>query len=126
MRRGPISRVVAGVLMLALAGAPLARARAAACAACPSGCPMHASQQNRLGCHERGSHGEHHCAPGPGLAPPGCGHARELPGVALPPAVLPARVAWWPAPAAAAHRPHVSTMPLGSTDPPETPPPIAA
>jgi hypothetical protein len=126
-RRG--TAVVAVVLVLTVAGAPLARtARAAAgCRSCPPGCPMH--KPGKLKCHEAPGSGttKHHgCGPqGSGLAAPGCDAGREVRGVALPPAVLPPPVVSWPAPAGSPHRLRDAWVVVRGADPPETPPPIA-
>jgi hypothetical protein len=78
----------------------------------------------KLGCHEAAGT-QHHCGTqGPGIAAPGCGSGPELPGIALPQAVLPAPVVVTIAvddqfvpsrePAPAVH----------AAEPPDTPPPI--
>jgi hypothetical protein len=115
---------VAVVLVLALVGAPLARAiPGAGCATCPPGCPMH--KPGKLPCHQGSA--RHDCgARAPGIAPPGCGTAHEIPGLALPPAVLPATVAVCPAPVERSHRALAVTRCVRGNEPPDTPPPIVA
>ncbi len=124
MRRWRRSAAIAALLVVALVGAPLARAVAPpACRSCPPQCPMH--RNAKLGCHQAtGSH--HHCGTqGPGVGVPGCGSGPELPGIALPQGVLPAPVM---AAVAVDDRfvPSCEPAPaLHAAEPPDTPPPIA-
>lgn len=120
--------LVAVVLVLTVAGAPLARtARAATgCRSCPPGCPMH--KPGKLGCHQTPGGAAPHrgCGPqGMGLSVPGCTAGHEVRGVALPPAVLPPPVVSWPGPVEAPHRVRDVHAVVRGADPPETPPPIA-
>jgi hypothetical protein len=127
MRNWRGTAVIAVVLVLTIAGAPLARSvGAAGCRSCPPGCPMH--KPGKLPCHKTlGTTGSHHrCgSQGAGLAAPGCGGEHEVRGVALPPAVLPPPIVSWPGPVEGPHRVREATLTVRGTDPPETPPPIA-
>ena len=120
--------MLAIILAAALVSAPMAQARQG-CASCPPTCPMHQKQKpERLRCHggstDTGAKRPTGCgARAPGIAPPGCGSAREA-ALTLPPAILPPPVISSPAPSVADFRLPEMTVGTRGTDPPETPPPI--
>ena len=125
------------LLVLALIGAPATSALRNECSICPRTCPMHHAREAaeaarpQLNCHAAPAGAAHHHRPsahtrGPAFGRATCGTHAVVAAIVLPPVILPAAR---PLPiltaTQSAPRPD-RTWQARLTDPPDTPPPIAA
>ena len=124
-RRSVRAAIVAIVLVLAVAGAPLARVATPGCRSCAASCPMHRA---RLHCHDAGTPATaHRChSSSPALAAPGCQHDADPTTTSLAPGVLPPRVSVHTLPRIDACVPERGILGTRAGEPPDTPPPIAS